>query len=136
MKLNDEDEKFIKFLDEKNIEYSSLDNKTILFLGKASHGSLPLLGKNAFLIAINAIGEYYDELDLKELYSLLADQEGKGLDNEEYSIFFSSKNLINFSSSSLSFTIALSIQILKSIVGLSIKKIVTLHLYILILMAL
>lgn len=79
IRLNDEDKNFIKFLDENKIDYNLIDDKTISFLGKASHGSLPLLGKNAFLIAIKVIGEYYDELELKELYTLLSDQEGQGL---------------------------------------------------------
>lgn len=79
IELKEADEEFIKFLDAKKIEYDTLDDKTIIFKGKASHGSLPLLGKNAFLIAIAQIGEFYDEESLKELYSMLIDQEGKGL---------------------------------------------------------
>ena len=78
-------EKIKKYLAKHSeIEYEILDEKeneiTINFIGKAAHGSLPYLGKNSGIIALDAIGNCYNIPVLKSIARDYKEPNGKTLD--------------------------------------------------------
>ena len=72
----DKDDEFISYLKNNNVEFIDNDDH-ITFIGKAVHGSTPQLGKNAALIALKYIGEFYHNNDLSLLGNALSDTSGK-----------------------------------------------------------
>lgn len=77
--LEKEDLDFIKYLKNKNIEHVYKDNK-VTFIGKSSHGSMPELGKNAALISLAVLGDFYRIEKIKILGEKLQDGSGKAFD--------------------------------------------------------
>ena len=69
---------FIKYLNEKEVQYS-YTGKVISFLGKAAHGATPELGVNAGIIALKEIGEFFNNEELKQLANKYTDLQGKGI---------------------------------------------------------
>ena len=51
----------------------------LVFHGVAAHGSVPWMGKNAALIAIKCLGDFYKNEDLKNLYRLYSGPRGEGV---------------------------------------------------------
>ena len=51
----------------------------ITFVGKAAHGSVPEMGKNAGIMALDFLASYTKDPDLVKLISLLSDFNGKGV---------------------------------------------------------
>ena len=77
-----EDLNLISYLNDKEIDYSYLvknGKMELVFHGLAAHGSVPWMGKNAALIAIKSLGEFYKNEDLLNLYRLYSDPRGEGV---------------------------------------------------------
>lgn len=72
----DKDEAFIAYLNEKKIKFS-VEDDGLTFLGKAVHGSTPELGKNAALIALKCLGEFYKIDEIFNIGDKLMDTSGK-----------------------------------------------------------
>ena len=82
------DEGFISFLDKEKVNYSVdrlTDKYIVTFFGKSAHGSVPWLGINAGLIALDKIGQYYHNDDLKKAYQYFGETRGKGINLDSYS---------------------------------------------------
>ena len=80
--LMKEDLNFVDYLNKEEVDYSYLakGNEMLLtFNGRAAHGSIPWMGKNAAIIAVKYLGEYYQNEDFKKLYKMLEGQRGEGL---------------------------------------------------------
>lgn len=69
---------FIDYLNKENIKFTSQGNK-VNFLGKAAHGALPELGINAGIIALKALGAFYNNKEILELANKYSDLQGKGV---------------------------------------------------------
>ena len=80
----DYDREFVKFLvDNKydmDYEKDEEDLLVVTFNGKAAHGATPEEGFNAGMAAIEALGKYYDQKDLLQLFRLFSNLQGYGLD--------------------------------------------------------
>ena len=77
-----EDLDFVSYLTNNEVDFSYLvkgNQMELVFHGVAAHGSLPWMGKNAAIIAIKYLGEYYKNEDLKTLYRLYSDTRGEGV---------------------------------------------------------
>lgn len=75
----------IKYLDSKEAKYtidgdSGNDFVTITFIGKSAHGSTPNKGKNAALIGLDLLGEFFDIPEFKKIVLLLKSADGKPFD--------------------------------------------------------
>ena len=57
----------------------------LTFNGLAAHGSVPWMGKNAAMLAVKYLGEYYQNADLKKLYELYAPLRGEGVNAAAHS---------------------------------------------------
>ena len=82
------DEKFIKFLKENKVKFELTENKdsyVVSFLGKAAHGSLPWLGVNAGLIALDMLGQYFNNKELLHAYKCFSGTKGEGVHADAYS---------------------------------------------------
>jgi hypothetical protein len=90
------DEGFIKLLKEKKIKFElkELDNRYVVtFIGQSAHGSVPWMGVNAGLIALDMLGQYYKNDELLHAYGTNYDYKkdqlskeknnGKNIKNEE-----------------------------------------------------
>lgn len=75
---------FVKYLDEKKIKYEANGND-ITFIGKAVHGSTPELGVNAALIALKALGDFYNVEKLSLIGEKLSDTAGKSFNGYSHS---------------------------------------------------
>ena len=83
-----EDLDFVSFLNNEGVDFSYLvkGNEMVLtFHGLAAHGSLPWQGKNAAMIAIKYLGEYYKNEDFLTLYRLYNDTRGAGVNASAHS---------------------------------------------------
>ena len=82
------DKGFISFLDKSNVKYQLNEKENeyvITFIGKSAHGSMPQLGINAGLIAINMLGQYYKNEDLLHAYNCFSEPKGAGVKANAYS---------------------------------------------------
>ena len=83
-----EDLNLIAYLNNEDVDYSFLargEEMLLTFNGVAAHGSVPWMGKNAALIAIKYLGEYYKNEDLKLLYKLYSGPRGEGVNAAAHS---------------------------------------------------
>ena len=83
-----EDLDFVSYLNNEGVDFSYLvkgNEMTLTFHGLAAHGSLPWQGKNAAMIAIKYLGEYYKNEDFLTLYRLYNDTRGKGVNASAHS---------------------------------------------------
>ena len=77
-----EDLNFVSYLNKEDVDYSYLakgEEMLLAFNGLAAHGSVPWMGKNAALIAVKYLGEYYNNADFKKLYQMLSESRGAGV---------------------------------------------------------
>ena len=77
-----EDLNLISYLNDLDVDYSYLakgEEMLLTFHGIAAHGSVPWMGKNAALIAIKHLGEYYKNEDFINLYRLYSEPRGEGV---------------------------------------------------------
>lgn len=70
---------FEAFLLKQNYAFSK-ENHKFIFHGSAAHGSVPWLGDNAGMHALEAVADYFDNLDFKLLVKLYAPLRGEGVD--------------------------------------------------------
>ena len=79
----DEDKDFIEYINsqfEGEIEISERNgHKLIVFIGKAAHGSIPWVGKNAAMMAVYALGNFYKNERLMTFFSKFMMTRGEGL---------------------------------------------------------
>lgn len=83
-----EDLNLISYLNNEGVDYSYLvkeDQMQLVFHGLAAHGSVPWMGKNAALVAIKYLGEYYKNEDFINLYRLYSDPRGAGVNADAVS---------------------------------------------------
>ena len=76
------DDDFIQFLNQQEIKYElkELDNQYLIsFIGASAHGSVPWMGVNAGLIALKALGEFYQNQELLHAYQCFGDPRGVGV---------------------------------------------------------
>ena len=86
--LMKEDLNFIAYLNNNDVDFSFVDkgNEMLLtFNGLAAHGSVPWMGKNAAMIAVKYLGEYYKNADLQLLYKLYSPLRGEGVNAAAHS---------------------------------------------------
>ena len=86
--LMKEDLNFIAYLNDNDVDYSYLakgDKMVLTFNGLAAHGSVPWMGKNAAMIAVKYLGEYYKNEDLQLLYKLYSPLRGEGVNAAAHS---------------------------------------------------
>ena len=77
-----EDLNLISYLNDLDVDYSYIikgEQMLLTFHGLAAHGSVPWMGKNAALIAIKQLGEYYKNEDFINLYRLYSEPRGEGV---------------------------------------------------------
>ncbi|MCQ2800765.1 MAG: Sapep family Mn(2+)-dependent dipeptidase [Bacilli bacterium] len=83
-----EDLNLISYFNNEGVDYSYLvkeDQMQLVFHGLAAHGSVPWMGKNAALVAIKYLGEYYKNEDFINLYRLYSDPRGAGVNADAVS---------------------------------------------------
>ena len=77
------DEKFVSYVSDlygKDVEASEVDGKCVVtFTGVAAHGSIPWFGKNAAMMAIKALGDFYDQPNLKLFAEKYSGTRGEGI---------------------------------------------------------
>ena len=76
------DKNFIELLNKEQVKYELKeleDRYVISFLGKAAHGSMPWLGINAGLIAIDYLGRYFNNKELLHAYKCFGPTRGEGV---------------------------------------------------------
>ena len=86
--LMKEDLNFISYLSNNDVDFSYLvkeDGMLLTFNGLAAHGSVPWMGKNAAMIAVKYLGEYYKNADLQLLYKLYSPLRGEGVNAAAHS---------------------------------------------------
>ncbi len=82
------DAKFLKFLKDKKVKFELLekeDSYVISFIGAAAHGSVPWMGVNAGLIALDMLGQYFDNKELQFAYKCYSGTKGEGVHADAYS---------------------------------------------------
>ena len=83
-----EDLNLIAYLNDQEVDYSYLakgEEMLLIFNGLAAHGSLPWMGKNAAMVAVKYLGEYFNNEDLKKLYALYSPTRGEGVNAAAHS---------------------------------------------------
>lgn len=99
----DEDKDFIEYINsqfEGEIETSERNgHKLIVFIGKAAHGSIPWVGKNAAMMAVYALGNFYKNERLMTFFSKFMMTRGEGLNADMHNdeMYDNSLNLGLFS---------------------------------------
>ena len=76
------DEDFIEFLNQEKVKYElkELEDRYIVsFLGQSAHGSMPWLGINAGLIALEKLGKFYQNEELLHAYRCFSGTRGEGV---------------------------------------------------------
>ena len=76
------DEAFIDFLKQEQVKFElkELDDKYIVsFLGQSAHGSVPWMGVNAGLIALEKLGKFYNNEELLFAYKCFGEPRGEGV---------------------------------------------------------
>lgn len=85
------------------------DITTVSFIGKAAHGATPELGKNAGTMALEALGEFYNNKTLKRLAKLYGPLDASGYEcnctSKEMGHCSSNLGLISYDGETLSLTI-------------------------------
>ena len=82
------DKAFVEYLKANNIRFEleeHQDKYVVTYIGKSAHGSLPWLGKNAGLIALETIGKFYQNEDLIRAVECFGEPRGKGVKADAYS---------------------------------------------------
>ena len=77
-----EDLNFIAYLSNNDVDFSYLakgQEMVLTFNGVAAHGSVPWMGKNAAMVAVKYLGDYYKNADLQKLYELYSPTRGEGV---------------------------------------------------------
>ena len=77
-----EDLNFVTYLNNQEADYSFLiqgDQMLLTFNGLAAHGSVPWMGKNAAMVAIKYLGDYFKNTDLQLFYKLYNPTRGEGV---------------------------------------------------------
>ncbi len=104
----DKDDEFIKFLQDKKINFT-IEDDGLTFVGKAVHGSTPELGVNAALIALKEIGDFYHIDNVATLGEKLMDTSGKSFDGYSHSKLLGDTTycvgIIDYENNKLSFTV-------------------------------
>ena len=83
-----EDFNLIAYLNDQEVDYSYLakgEEMLLMFNGLAAHGSVPWMGKNAAMVAVKYLGEYFNNEDLKKLYALYSPTRGEGVNAAAHS---------------------------------------------------
>ena len=83
-----EDFNLIVYLNDQEVDYSYLakgEEMLLVFNGLAAHGSVPWMGKNAAMVAVKYLGEYFNNEDLKKLYALYSPTRGEGVNAAAHS---------------------------------------------------
>lgn len=99
----DEDKNFIEYINsqfEGEIDISERNgHKLIVFIGKAAHGSIPWVGKNAAMMAVYALGNFYKNERLMTFFSKFMMTRGEGLNADMHNdeMYDNSLNLGLFS---------------------------------------
>ena len=91
-----EDLNLISYLNDEGVDYSYLvkgHQMILTFNGIAAHGSLPWLGKNAAMIAVKYLGQYYKNADLIKLYELYSPLRGEGVNASANSVDMGTNSL-------------------------------------------
>ena len=86
MKPNDG---FIAFLKKNNVKFSyeeSKGNYVITFFGRSAHGSVPWMGINAGLIALDMLGQYFNNKELQHAYKCYSGTRGEGVKADAHSV--------------------------------------------------
>lgn len=99
----DEDPEFIEYIKsqfEGEVEIADKNgHKEIAFIGKAAHGSIPWVGKNAAMMAVYALGNFYRNERLMLFFSKYMMTRGEGINADMHNdeMFDNSLNLGLFS---------------------------------------
>ena len=76
------DKAFISYLKQQQYKYSLEEKEDfyeVTFLGKSAHGSIPWLGENAGLSALQALGTYYQNKEILHAYNCFSGTRGEGV---------------------------------------------------------
>ena len=76
------DREFIKFLNQEQVKYELKeleDRYVVSFIGAAAHGSVPWMGVNAGLIALEKLGQFYSNEELLFAYKCFGEPRGEGV---------------------------------------------------------
>lgn len=99
---------FICYLKEQKIDFE-ISGNDITFIGKAVHGSTPELGKNAALIALKSLGDFYKIEKLSNIGEKLLDTSGKSFNGYSHSKLLGDTTycvgIINYENGNLYFTV-------------------------------
>ena len=82
------DEGFVNYLKENDVKFDCVkdgDLSIITFFGKSAHGSMPWLGVNAGLIALQYLGQYFNNTELLNAYKYFSGTRGEGVHADAYS---------------------------------------------------
>ena len=82
------DEGFIFKLKVKGIHFKleeREDRYIVTFIGKSAHGSVPWMGVNAGLIALEMLGTYYNNKELLHAFKCFSEPKGEGVKANAYS---------------------------------------------------
>ena len=76
------DEAFIKYLNQQKVKYQLKeleDRYVVSFFGAAAHGSVPWMGVNAGLIALDKLASFYKNEELLHAYKCFSETRGAGV---------------------------------------------------------
>ena len=82
------DEGFVLFLKKNKVKYElkELDDRFVVtFIGQSAHGSVPWMGVNAGLIALDMLGQYFGNKELLHAYLCFSGPRGEGVRANAYS---------------------------------------------------
>ena len=82
------DEGFVSFLKKNKVKYElkELDDRFVVtFIGQSAHGSVPWMGVNAGLIALDMLGQYFGNKELLHAYQCFSGPRGEGVKANAYS---------------------------------------------------
>lgn len=69
---------FCDYCTRNNYNFEKVDEKTVVFLGKAAHGAIPELGVNAGMLALKAIADYTCNDELKMIVNMYTPLDASG----------------------------------------------------------
>lgn len=73
-------EEYVKSQFDGEVEFADKnDHRIVTFIGKAAHGSIPWVGKNAAMMAVYALGNFYKNEKLMSFFSKFMMTRGEGL---------------------------------------------------------
>lgn len=82
------DERFVYTLKRKGVHFTLKeleDRYVITFIGKSAHGSIPWMGANAGLIALDMLGQHYHNEELIHAHKCFSGTKGEGVGANAYS---------------------------------------------------